>query len=134
MGSLGATRAVRSRAHAGVAVAGALSVTLVVGLLTAAQARPWPSTGPRARTAVPAGTRPSDALVTRSALRDDADAIADGLDDASSDAVLPGTVASTPVDWQAIATPPIALEPIASAWWAATAARAPPEANASTSR
>src|SRR5204863_3950839 len=62
MGSLGATRGARPRAHVGVAVAAALAVLLVVGLLIAAQTRRWRSTARR------------DALVTRSALRDDLDA------------------------------------------------------------
>ena len=132
MGSLGATRGARPRAHVGVAVAAGLAVLLVVGLLTAAQTRRWRSTAPRPRAAMSASARRAEALVTRSALRDGLDATADSLDDASSDAVLPVTVASPRVGWRRIATAPVALEPIASAWWAATAARAPPDANAST--
>ena len=127
MGSLGATRGARPRAHVGVAVAAALPVLLVVGLLTDAQTLRWRSTAPQPRAAMLESGRRADALVTRSALRDD-------LDATSSDAVLPVTVASPRVEWRRIATAPVALEPIASAWWAATAARAPPDANASISR
>ena len=128
MGSLGATRGARSRAH--VRAVGVAAVVVLFGLLTAAQAPPWrsPATGATrsARPAMP--TRHTDVLVARLALPDEDDATADSLDDGSSDAVLPGTVVSPRVWSSTIATPPVASDPVPSAWWAATAARAPPDA------
>jgi hypothetical protein len=134
MGSLGATRVARSRAHVGAAAAAALIVFVLVGLLTATQARSsraptaWPARS--VHTAVPTPARPTDVLVARSSLRADVDETADSPDDGSSDAVLPVAVASLRTWSSSFTTPPIASDPISSVWWAATAARAPPDTNA----
>jgi hypothetical protein len=133
MGSLGATRVARSRAHVGAAAAAALVVFVLVGLLTATQARSWRALTARAArsvpTALPAPGRAADVLA-RPSLRPDVDETADSPDDGTSDAVLPIAVAS-PRAWSSrITTPPIASDPISSVWWAATAARAPPAINA----
>jgi len=133
MGSQGATRVARSRAHVSAAAA-AVVVFVLVGLLTATQARSWRALTARAArsvpTALPAPGRPADVLVARSSLRPYVDETADSPDDGSSDAVLPVTVTS-PRAWSSrITTRPIASDPISSVWWAATAARAPPAINA----
>ena len=137
MSSLGATRGARPRAHVGVALATALIVFVLIGLMTATQAPPWRSIAARAprdpHTAVPIPARPIDVLIARSALREDVDATADSLDDASSNAVLPGTAASPRAGSRTIAVPPVAFDPISPVWWAATAARAPPDADIATS-
>ncbi len=134
MGSLGATRVARSRAHVSAGAAAALVVFVLDGLLTAAQARPWRALTAGATGSVPTAVRtparPTDVLVARSSLRPDVDETADNPDDGSSEAALPVTVAS-PRAWSSrITTPPIASDPISSVWWAATAARAPPDTNA----
>ena len=137
MNSLGATRGARSRAHVGVALATALIVFVLIGLMTATQARPWRSIAAGAprnpHRAMPAPARPIAVLVARSALRDEVDATADSLDDASSNAVLPGTAASPRAGSSTIPVPPVAFDPISAVWWAATAARAPPDAEIATS-